>query len=225
MVKAAFWRATAGASVSLPNEAARPTAKQDAPEEAIKERIASAPLTSSSPPPPVDASERKAEGEPGQRCGWFRAMRTSDALDLIRANPLAYILAAVIAHRAQYRVGFNPYNRALGEALLGDHENYGMSARQYRTAKEQLAKWHFATFNATSRGTIGKLTNTRLFAIFRLESDERNDTQATSERRATDEQPTDSRRLPRTKEGKNQRTKEQKKNGIFAKTEIIDPAK
>lgn len=118
--------------------------------------------------------------------GWFRAMRGPEPLELIKSNPLAYILAAVIAHRGQFSVGFNRYGLALGEALLGDHRNYGMSAREYRTAKQQLQKWGFATFKATNKGTVAKLADTRLFAIFRLEADNQDATRPTSKRQASD---------------------------------------
>ena len=136
--------------------------------------------------------------------GWFRAMRNPDALELIRANPCAFLLAYIIACRAQYRIGFNQHNLQLGESLLGDFKSYGMSERQYRTAKALLAKFRFATFKTTNRGTIGKLIDTRLFSIFRLPNDGQKDTQATDRRRTTDGQPTTTKN-ERAKEHKNLR--------------------
>lgn len=133
--------------------------------------------------------------------GWFRAMRNPEALELIQVNPCAFVLAYVIAYRGQYRDGFNRHNLALGEALLGDHLSYGMSEQQYRTAKNQLKKWHFATFKPTNKGTVGKLIDSRLFSIFRLESNEQDNT------RVTDKQRTGNGRVTTTK---NLRTEEQK---------------
>lgn len=115
--------------------------------------------------------------------GWFKATRSEEALELIRANPLALVLAYVIATRARWRDGFNRYGLELGEAMLGDFESYGMTEQQYRTAKEQLAKWKFAAFRATNKGSIGKLTDTRLFSILATGSNEQNDKQVTDSQR------------------------------------------
>jgi hypothetical protein len=116
-----------------------------------------------------------------QNCGWFRAMRSSEPLELIKANPDAFIVAYMIAFRGRYHAGFNSMQLGLGEALLGDYANYGMTKRRYRTAKKNLAAWGFATFKTTPKGTIARLTDTRLFAIFRLEGDTQNGNQGTHE--------------------------------------------
>jgi len=123
-------------------------------------------------------------------------------MELLSANPNAFIVAYVIAYRGQYNDAFNRHGLGLGEALLGDFKKYGMSHRQYRTAVEQLSKWHFATFRTTNKGTIGKLTDTRLFSIFRLPADKQNDKQPTSSRQAADKQPTTTKNI-RTEEQKN----------------------
>ena len=106
--------------------------------------------------------------------GYFRASRGDVPLELIQANPNAYVLASVIAHRARWREGFNPDNLELGEAMLGDHARYGMSEQEYRTAKAHLSKWGFATFRATNKGTIGKLMDTRLFDVLNIEGNDQN---------------------------------------------------
>lgn len=95
--------------------------------------------------------------------GWFKAMRGNDALELIRKNPNAYALAAVIANRARWRKGYNADGLEQGEALLGDHDEYGMTRQEYRTALAQLRKGNFATARATNAGTIARLIDTRLF--------------------------------------------------------------
>jgi hypothetical protein len=127
-------------------------------------------------------------------------MRGETFWELIEENPFAFALAAVIAQRARYTIGFHAHNLELGEAFLGDYERYGMSERQYRTAKHLLAKWGLATFKPTNKGTIGKLTDTRLFCIFRSKTDGQNDRQPTGKRQASDEQTTTN------KEQKNRRT-------------------
>ena len=117
-------------------------------------------------------------------------MRSSDALELIKASQNAFVLAYVIAYRARYREGFNADGLEQGEAMLGDFKSYGMSERQYRTAKEQLTRWRFATFKTTNKGTLGKLMDTRLFDPLNISGDGQTDTQPTGRRRTADGQPT-----------------------------------
>ena len=126
-------------------------------------------------------------------CGWFRAMRSREAFELLNFNPHAFILAYVIAYRGQYSAGFNRYNLAMGEAFLGDWDNIGLTEANYRTAKAVLKKHGFATFRTTNKGTIGKLADSRLFSIFRLESNGQNNGQL------TDGQRTDNGQLTTTK--------------------------
>ena len=112
---------------------------------------------------------------------WLKMMRTPDILELIESAPLAFALAAIIALRARFKPGFNPITGLnQGEAFLGDHEKYGMSLQQYRTAKKQLAKWGFATFTATSKGTTAKLTDTRLFDVLNMTANKQPNKRATN---------------------------------------------
>jgi hypothetical protein len=113
--------------------------------------------------PPVKALNKIAlESKWG---GYWEATRCDDALELVKANPFALLLAYIISGRARWREGFNPHNLKFGEAFIGDFENYGMSESIYRTAKAYLAKWGFATFKTTTKGTIAKLIDTRLFKV------------------------------------------------------------
>jgi hypothetical protein len=112
---------------------------------------------------------------------WLKMMRTPDMLELIEVSPFAFTLAAIIALRARFKPGFNPITGLnQGEAFLGDHEKYGMSLQQYRTAKKQLAKWGFATFTATSKGTTAKLTDTRLFDVLNATANKQPNKRATN---------------------------------------------
>jgi len=128
-----------------------------------------------------------AHARPPRTHGYFESTRSEDALTLIRHYPHAHTLAVVIAHRARWRNdGFNPHGLQFGEAFLGagETENYGMGKgdkgeSKYRRAKKILAEWHFATFKATNRGTIAKLTDTRLFRINPIKGDGQNTGQAT----------------------------------------------
>ncbi|MCX6923055.1 MAG: hypothetical protein NT154_07585, partial [Verrucomicrobia bacterium] len=72
----------------------------------------------------------------------------------------------------------------------------------------------------TNKGTVGKLTDTRLFSIFRLASDGQNDSQATDSRRTGDGQPTTTKNIRALKSFKNIRAVKR-----FNKTEAVDPTK
>lgn len=134
----------------------------------------------------------KTDDTQGRRVGWFKVMRTDEAQELISANPLAYSLAALIAHRSKWREGFNANGLQIGEALIGDLNKMGMSRMQYRTAKQHLEKWGFATFRTTNKGTVARLTCDCLFSVIPTESQDFATSQNSTSRatsRATISQP------------------------------------
>jgi hypothetical protein len=135
--------------------------------------------------------------------GWFKASRHSDARELARRAPSAFILAWFIADRARFKDSFSAEGLMPGEAMLGDFRQYGFSARSYRTAKQNLEKWGFATFKATPRGTVGKLTDTRLFNPSNTEGDNQTANLATNERQTDDNQTTTNKNGKNVKNGKN----------------------
>ncbi len=128
--------------------------------------------------------------------GWFKAMRGNDSLELIRKNPNAYALGAVIANRARWREGYNADGLEQGEALLGDHNEYGMTRQQYRTALAHLHKGGFATSRTTNEGTIARLSDTRLFDPLNLTGNQQVNQPPTTV------QPTPSQRATSNEEGK-----------------------
>jgi hypothetical protein len=133
---------------------------------------------------------------------WFKAYRSDDALELIRTNHHAFVLASIIAIRARWNTaGFFRHNLKPGEALLGDYESYGMTEREYRTAKDNLSKWRFATFKTTNKGTVGSLIDTRLFSVLNDKGDEQGDGRPTGKRQASDGRPTTNIEGYRKKEG------------------------
>lgn len=105
-------------------------------------------------------------------------------------NCNAFLLLYIIACRAQRTHRFNRFNLKPGEALIGDYRSYGLTERQYRTAKRVLEKFGFATFKATGAGTIATLTGSTIFDVNIEQGDGQNDEQATSERRTADGQVT-----------------------------------
>ena len=127
--------------------------------------------------------------------GFVQLNRSQDTLELIK-RPNEFALISVIALRARRTNDFNIHNLRIGEALVGDHQNYGLTERQYRTAKTNLETWGKVTFKATNKGTLARLTDTSVYNI-NIETDDeqtdkQDDSQATNKmtvnRRATDEQ-------------------------------------
>ena len=122
--------------------------------------------------------------------GWFKAVRSPVAGELLRANKNAFLLLYVIAARARWRDGFNAHGLGQGESFIGDYDAYGMSEREYRTAKAFLQKHGFATFKPTNTGTKANLVNSTVFDIWRSQDDEQNDTQPTDKGQTGDGQTT-----------------------------------
>jgi hypothetical protein len=159
------------------------------------------------------------EVKPGIKSpGWVKAMRTEAAFELMKASPSAYILAINIAFRARWSDGFNQHRLAIGEALLGDFKSYGMSEQEYRTAKQHLFEWGFATFKSTNKGTVGKLTDSRLFEVSRQTSNGQNN------RRATDSQRTSNERATTNKYHKEERKKKEDLQASSSSCAALPPA-
>lgn len=116
--------------------------------------------------------------------GWFRCHRGEQGLELLKASPHAFALLYIIAHRARWHDGFNQHGLSLGDAFVGDFESYGMSEQNYRTAKVQLAKWGFATFKPTNKGTVARIINTGIFDASPLPANGQGSGQVTDASRA-----------------------------------------
>lgn len=108
-------------------------------------------------------------------------------MELLAASKNAFLLLFQITFRAKRTDAFNRYNLAIGEALVGDFKNIGLTEGQYREAKKFLAKHHFATFKATNKGTIAKLINTDVFDPNLEVSNGQHNIPATNQRRTNNE--------------------------------------
>lgn len=130
-------------------------------------------------------------------------MRGDAGIELIRRNPNAFALAYVIARRARYRDGFNADGLAPGEAMLGDYADLRMTRQQYRTALKQLCSSHFATIRPTTRGTVARLMDTRLFDVLNVAGNPR------FNQRPTIEQPSNNHQATTNKKDKKERKEEE----------------
>jgi len=96
--------------------------------------------------------------------GFIKLNRTTETLELLK-DPNAFTLLTVIALRARRTDAFNTHNLKPGEALLGDHANYGLTRRQYRSAIRRLKRYGLAGFRPTARGTVATLMGTTIYDI------------------------------------------------------------
>jgi hypothetical protein len=132
--------------------------------------------------------------------GWFKAIRSSEAIEVGAASVKAFWLSYVIANRARWSTDYNRYGCELGEALISDYEAYGLTRQEFRTAKEFLENNHFATFRTTSKGTIAKLSDSRLFCIAENSDNQQPNQQPTSSQPAANQQgnqcPTNAQPMP-----------------------------
>ncbi|MHC4496421.1 MAG: hypothetical protein ACYSYM_11435, partial [Planctomycetota bacterium] len=96
--------------------------------------------------------------------GFIKLIRSEQTREL-QKDPNAFTLLSVIACRARRTSMFDTQDLKLGEALIGDYKNYGMTEQEYRTSKTKLKRWGFATFKATTKGTIAKLTDKSIYDI------------------------------------------------------------
>lgn len=83
---------------------------------------------------------------------------------VIRTNRNAFIVAFIIAYRSRWNSEFNPLGLPMGWAAI-DYETWGLTRQEFRTARQILEKFNFATFSSTKAGTVGKLNDTRLFEV------------------------------------------------------------
>jgi len=161
--------------------------------------------------------------------GFLKIVRGDKARELM-AYPNAWTLLSVVAYRARRtNTTLNPHGLQLGEALIGDYRSYGMTCRNYRTAKQQLEKWDLATFKATNKGTIAKLADTSVYDININGSDKQADTRPTSSRQAADKQadtrPTTNEENEDEKNLRNERSEERRlreKERLFAAAPVPD---
>lgn len=76
----------------------------------------------------------------------------------------AFWMLLQIAYNTKRDNFFSIPDLEVGEAFI-TAELLGISQQTFRTNKAKLAKWGFAEFRATSKGTIAKLTTDKFFNI------------------------------------------------------------
>jgi len=148
--------------------------------------------------------------------GFIQLNRSKETAELMKDYP-CYMLLSLIAYRAKRTNEFTVYNLKPCEALIGDYRSCGLTEQKYRTAKKKLEEWNFATFKATSKGTIATLTDTRIYNINVDEDSEQTNELATNEQRTANGQATTNNNVKNVNNDKNVK----KKNGFFSQ-QMID---
>jgi len=95
----------------------------------------------------------------------FIQLIKSEETDEIMNHPREFLLLTLIAYRAKRTNSFSAKGLEINQALIGDYKSCGLTERKYRTAKNNLSKWGFVTFESTSKGTIATIINTTVYDI------------------------------------------------------------
>jgi len=118
------------------------------------------------------------------------------AEDLLLRHPNAFTLLYFIAKRARREPGLAD-GLNVGECHIGDHKSYGLTEREYRTAKKVLVDRKMikiietcrtrqkSTTASTTVGTRVKILNSTVWDLNINLNDDRHDDRATTERRRT----------------------------------------
>jgi hypothetical protein len=125
--------------------------------------------------------------DPAKRGGWVALWRSPEFFEMLEKYPNAFLLLTLISMRARYSSSSSLDELRPGEALIGDYTACGLTEQKYRTAKAQLAKWRFATFRATTKGTVAKLLPNPIYEHEYKPSNEQGNGQPTDEQRTAND--------------------------------------
>lgn len=93
--------------------------------------------------------------------GFIKYNRGEQAENL-EHRPFENHLLSVIARRVS-RTGNPVKGVEIGESLVGDHDQMGLTRQKYRTALANLIKWGYVTTRVTNRTTYARLCNSDVY--------------------------------------------------------------
>lgn len=135
-------------------------------------------------------------------------MRSTESEELLKDRN-AYFLLAHIAWRARWHEEHEGHGLGIGEAMIGDHKQMGMTRGEYRAATIRLTDYyHHITTRRTNRGLIATLITATVWNI----KPKRNNHQ--DNHPATIQQPSSDHPTTTNTEGKKERKKEGKNEDI-----------
>lgn len=134
---------------------------------------------------------------------FLKIIRHSKNADkMLTRRPTAFLLLFLIAQRARRTNDSNFDDLEIGEALIGDYENYGQTEQIYRSDKKFLEKYKFITTRSTTKGTIAKIIDTSIFDINAESTNEQTNDQLTINQRSTNDQLTTNKNIKKVKNEK-----------------------
>ena len=159
--------------------------------------------------------------------GGFIKVDRTNALELLLADPDAFLILSVIALRALRKDSkYNSYNLKPGQAFIGDYKKFSLTRQRYRDALERIQqRYCLATFEGTNKGTIATLTSTDVFDINIQDGNHQKNQQGT--RKGTNREPTENQQRTTKEEEKNVRSKEKEEDITSppATVELADEAR
>jgi hypothetical protein len=106
--------------------------------------------------------------------GFVKFMRTPDSYRIISKKSEWSMLGYIALHMRFEDDRFGDLQK--GECFMSA-ESVGLTQREYRTAKKNLADWNLATFRTTNRNTIAKLVDSSIFDVGNQKTDKQTDKQ------------------------------------------------
>jgi len=137
--------------------------------------------------------------------GFIQLKRGSATWELL-ADGSAFLLLTAIALRARRTDGFNRHGLKVGQALIGDCKAYGLSPRQYRSAKARLQRYGLIDFKTTNSGTIATLRDNSIYDINEDRARQAKDKPTTTDRQTTDGQATTNKNEKKERKEKKEKT-------------------
>ncbi len=123
-------------------------------------------------------------------------------IEELAKDPPAFVLMWQIAYRARRNSDFSVDNLKVGEALIGDYANIGLTRRQYRTRLDRLTNWGFVTIKTTNRGTIATIVDKRVYDINANSNDQQTNHQEAIKRPTDDHQEATNKKVKKEKKEK-----------------------
>jgi len=96
---------------------------------------------------------------------YVKLCRSQETDILLAKQPKAFLLLSVVAMRAKRTSDNNAFNLTIGQSLIGDHDNYGLTRQEYRTAVSFLEDNNFISTSTSGLGTVATLLNNVVFDI------------------------------------------------------------
>lgn len=133
---------------------------------------------------------------------FVKAIRAPEGFDLIKKSRNAFILLYVIAQRAR-RTKDEVNGLDIGEAMIGDYKEYGLTRMNYRSAIALLVRHHYVTIKATNKGTIAKIIDKSIYDINIDEDNQQKNHEVTIDQPSSNHQVTTNKNVKKNKNVKN----------------------